>query len=61
MKTAAATATAIAAVVQKGDLLRFALKTYQPRAAPQLPSLEREPAAPQSIKDAIVRWLDEQL
>jgi hypothetical protein len=55
------TAAAIATVVQKDDLLRFALKTYQPRAAPLLPTREREPAVPQSIKDAIVRWLDEQL
>lgn len=55
------TAAAIATVVQKGDLLRFALKAYQPRAAPQLPGREREPAAPQSIKDAIDRWLNEQL
>lgn len=40
-------------------LLKFQLRTYQPRAAAnEPPTADR---APSSIKDAIVRWLDEQL
>lgn len=61
MKGAAA-ATATVWVAQKDAaevLLRFPMKAYAPRAAPLTPP--REPALPQSIKDAIVRWLDEQL
>lgn len=44
-------------------LLNFPLRPYQPRAAAEpYPSLIADPEpAPQSIKDAIVRWLDEQL
>ena len=41
-------------------LLHFPLKAYQPREAPA-PGPLAPPPAPQSIKDAIVRWLDEQL
>jgi hypothetical protein len=59
VKTAAvSTATATVPVAQR-DLLRFPMKAYQPRAAIPMPA--REPALPQSIKDAIVRWLDEQI
>jgi hypothetical protein len=61
MKAAAATTVAVAAkeVAASEGLLRFPMKAYAPRAAVPLPP--REPALPQSIKDAIVRWLDEQL
>jgi hypothetical protein len=41
-------------------LLTFKLRHYQPRAA-AMPGRERVLAAPGSIKDAIIRWLDEQL
>jgi len=54
----AAAATSTTEAVPEG-LLRFKLKAYAPRAAISTPP--REPALPQSIKDAIVRWLDEQL
>jgi len=66
VKRAAAVAVTMAGASAPGQsvpeaLLHFPLRPYQPRAAPEpyLP-LELEPA-PQSIKDAIVRWLDEQL
>jgi hypothetical protein len=56
---AAATATTTVGPKDAEGLLRFQMKAYTPRAAAPLPS--REGAVPQSIKDAIVRWLDEQL
>jgi hypothetical protein len=54
-----AAATTRTAVAMDDALLRFPMKPYQPRAA--APSPAREPGVPQSIKDAIIRWLDEQL
>jgi len=59
VRPAAATATATASIAKDDALLRFPMKAYAPRAAPLLPP--PEPALPQSIKDAIVRWLDEQM
>ena len=50
-------APAAEAPIREG-LLRFALKPYQPRGSAHPPRSER-PA--QSIKDAVIRWLDEQL
>ena len=68
-----ATATATVAASRAGApafdhpgaeaLLNFKLRPYQPRAAACEPVelIERNPAPPQSIKDAIIHWLDEQL
>ncbi|HYV44228.1 MAG TPA: hypothetical protein VFA20_05170 [Myxococcaceae bacterium] len=57
MKSAAASTNTTEAVPE--GPLRFKLKAYAPRVT--APTPPREPALPQSIKDAIVRWLDEQL
>jgi hypothetical protein len=68
VKPAATTTTAVATETVGPEhpvadgLLSFKLKHYQPRGAVAGRALrDRKPRVPQTIKDAIVRWLDEQL